>query len=92
MFGSDLYDHHLDDVCEGDARCCPYHPRVRISSPDGLFDGLCGECEALCDEARIEAHYRDMAEPESRGETSAPVRMPTFDIDYVAPADEDIPF
>jgi hypothetical protein len=61
---------------------------VRISSPDGLFDGLCGECETLCDEARGDAAELE----EARDETLASVRMPAFDLDYVAPADEDIPF
>jgi hypothetical protein len=30
----------------GDARCCPRHPGVKTSSDDGLFDGVCGLCEA----------------------------------------------
>jgi hypothetical protein len=37
------------DDCEefntGDARHCPHHPHVKTSSEDGMFDGLCGECE-----------------------------------------------
>lgn len=34
----------------GDPRRCPRHPHVRTSSPDGMFDGLCGECEAAMDD------------------------------------------
>lgn len=33
----------------GDPRCCPRHPHVKTSSPDGMFDGLCGACEAEMD-------------------------------------------
>jgi len=34
----------------GDARRCPAHPHVKTSSDDGMFDGLCWECEAFCDD------------------------------------------
>lgn len=34
-----------DDLMWGDPRRCPRHPHVVTSSPDGMFDGLCGECE-----------------------------------------------
>jgi len=30
----------------GDPRRCPSHPHVTTSSPDGMFDAPCGECEA----------------------------------------------
>jgi hypothetical protein len=30
----------------GDPRRCPRHPSVAISSPDGMFDGLCPYCES----------------------------------------------
>lgn len=38
---------HEDEfgVTFGDGRRCPHHPHVVTSSPDGMFDGLCGECE-----------------------------------------------
>jgi len=29
----------------GDARRCPIHPHVKTSSPCGMFDAPCGECE-----------------------------------------------
>ncbi len=32
----------------GDPRRCPKHGRV-TSSPDGMFDGLCGACESEMD-------------------------------------------
>jgi|SRR5271157_2705991 len=36
----------------GDARRCPRHPGVKTSSDDGLFDGVCGLCEAdMADDA-----------------------------------------
>ncbi len=34
-----------DDFFSGDARRCPRHPHVKTSSDDGMFDGVCGECE-----------------------------------------------
>jgi len=37
---------------EGDARRCPRHPQVRTSSANGMFDGLCGHCEAEMDAYR----------------------------------------
>lgn len=40
---------------EGDARRCAAHPNVVISSPCGMFDGLCGECEGLADQAHQES-------------------------------------
>jgi len=36
------YEH---DAQYGDPRCCPYHPHVKTSSPCGMFDALCDECE-----------------------------------------------
>ena len=30
---------------QGDPRRCPRHPNVITSSPDGMIDGLCGDCE-----------------------------------------------
>jgi hypothetical protein len=38
----------------GDPRRCPIHGTA-ISSPDGMFDGLCGRCEALADGAAPDA-------------------------------------
>lgn len=29
----------------GDARRCPRHPHIVTSSPDGMHDGVCDECE-----------------------------------------------
>ena len=34
---------------QGDPRCCPRHPGVATSSPDGLHDTPCGRCEAEMD-------------------------------------------
>ncbi len=36
---------------QGDARRCHRHPNVVTSSADGMHDGICGECEAECDDA-----------------------------------------
>lgn len=33
----------------GDPRHCPCHPHVIVSSPDGMFDTVCHECEAYMD-------------------------------------------
>lgn len=35
----------------GDPRRCPRHPHVATSSPDGMFDTPCGECEFASEEA-----------------------------------------
>jgi len=29
----------------GDARRCHRHPHIKVSSDDGMFDGVCGQCE-----------------------------------------------
>lgn len=42
----------------GDPRCCPHHPHVQTSSPDGMFNAPCGECE-LEDESKF---YDDLSE------------------------------
>lgn len=40
------YEEHLRDSQNlGDARRCPRHPHVKTSPDDGMFDGVCGECE-----------------------------------------------
>ena len=31
---------------EGDARRCSVHPNVKTSSPCGMFDAPCGQCES----------------------------------------------
>jgi hypothetical protein len=50
------YEEHLRDSQNlGDPRRCPRHPHVATSSPDGMFDGLCGECEAEMDMAAEDA-------------------------------------
>ena len=57
MNEEDYYD-YLDEMSGpvvGDCRRCPNHPHIAIGSPCGMFDGLCGECEANCDAARHEA-------------------------------------
>lgn len=37
--------HDSVEVIIGDSRRCPCHPGVKISSPDGMHDTLCGRCE-----------------------------------------------
>lgn len=56
MFG---LEEHLRDTSGpvGDARHCPHHPHVKTSSDDGMFDGICGECEAEMDEAAARWEY-----------------------------------
>ena len=41
--GNDMSDD--DSQWCGDPRRCPRHPHVKTSSDDGMFDGVCGECE-----------------------------------------------
>lgn len=55
-----LAEHERDSQFPGDARRCPAHPHVKTSSDDGMFDGVCGECEAAMDE---EANMRDWVGP-----------------------------
>jgi|GEM_PF-6924489 len=43
----------------GDPRRCPRHPGVRTSSNDGMFDGVCGQCEGECAEYAEEAAERE---------------------------------
>lgn len=33
----------------GDPRRCRRHPHIRISSPNGMHDGVCGQCEYEAD-------------------------------------------
>lgn len=42
------YEEHLQDteLAYGDPRHCPIHRHVMTSSPDGMHDAPCGECEA----------------------------------------------
>lgn len=45
---------------EGDPRRCPHHPHVVTSSPDGMFDAPCGECEyAMYEDAQAIDAARD---------------------------------
>lgn len=45
-----MYDDRDDDDRNyeymGDARVCPSHPWIATSSPDGMFDCPCGQCES----------------------------------------------
>ena len=61
----------------GDARRCPSHPWVQVSSPCGLFDGLCGYCE-------------HGLEPEPTGEAPPVAAPPVADDD--GDGDDDLPF
>ena len=53
-----MYDYN--DFC-GDSRRCPIHPHVLTSSADGMFDGLCGECETEMDARREDDTALDRA-------------------------------
>jgi hypothetical protein len=52
---------------DGDPRCCPYHPHIKISSADGMHDGLCGQCEYNADlpeeESFLETGWKSPEEP-----------------------------
>lgn len=48
------YEEHLAHeigASFGDARRCPRHPGIKVSSDDGLFDSDCPACEGESDEA-----------------------------------------
>lgn len=53
-------EHERDsaDFGYGDARRCPRHPHVKTSSDDGMFDGVCGQCEYEGDMAEHEEEAR----------------------------------
>ena len=46
-----LEEHLRDSEGLGDARRCSFHPGVKTSSDDGMFDAPCYKCEAEMDEA-----------------------------------------
>jgi hypothetical protein len=46
----------------GDARRCPAHPHVKISSDDGMFDGVCHICEGQMEDHRMMWEY-DQSNP-----------------------------
>lgn len=50
----------------GDPRRCPSHPHVKTSSPDGMFDGPCWECEAAMDEPPDNRSPAERADDERR--------------------------
>jgi hypothetical protein len=66
------YENLLEDLDHeagpfGDARRCPRHPNVKTSSDDGMFDGLCDECEyGYEDEMRAAEEAAWLLTPEGR--------------------------
>lgn len=63
----------------GDPRRCPRHPHVVTSSPDGMFDCPCDECEY-----EMSAEY---AERQGAGERYVPASPPVQPLE-----DDEIPF
>lgn len=50
------YEEHIrDSEYLGDPRRCKYHPHIKTSSDDGMFDGLCNLCEAGEETLRLES-------------------------------------
>lgn len=45
----------MTDTIIQDGRRCRRHPEVRISSDDGMYDGVCGKCEAEMSDSDYEA-------------------------------------
>lgn len=45
MATKDFSEHEAAEWGGGDARRCPFHPHVKTSSDDGMFDAPCNECE-----------------------------------------------
>ena len=64
----ELEDEH--NAQYGDPRRCPHHPHVTTSSPDGMFDAPCGECESEMHELHCEEMEREEAQARLRGEGS----------------------
>lgn len=63
----------------GDPRRCRRHPWEVTSSPDGMFDSVCGSCEYESETGRrAEAPSRPVRAPEAQSAGNA--------------SDEDIPF
>ena len=78
------YEQHLayESGSFGDARRCPRHPHVKTSSDDGMFDGVCGECEADMNDAADEEEWKKEHDPSNPfrrfcGEDNR-VRIPMF--------------
>lgn len=77
-----------DDFCSGDARRCAFHPHVKVSSDDGMFDGVCGECEGEMSEELDEALFDEEV---SKG--ICPCPFPALpESPEVLYGDDDIPF
>lgn len=47
----------------GDPRRCPRHPNIATSSPDGMFDAPCGECEYECSVLAERRRYESPTRP-----------------------------
>lgn len=64
----------LDDMADiviHDGRRCPHHPHVIISSPDGMFDGLCDLCEGAMYE-HMAREAAELAEAERHAREGSP--------------------
>lgn len=82
------YDYDYDyDMQDGDPRRCPSHPHVTISSPDGMFDGVCGECEAALEEDREAPTAAEVF-----GYLGGADDAPTGSASFARIPDDDIPF
>jgi hypothetical protein len=55
----------------GDARRCPSHPHIKTSSPCGMFDAPCGQCEYEDYEREMIREWEAMPEAEKRAITEA---------------------
>lgn len=91
------YFEERDEPYEGDSRVCPNHPHIKTSSPDGMIDGLCWECEsAMGGEEPTPEEYAamqaaaevEMATPEWKAERDRRAALGSMAI----PDDDDIPF
>ena len=90
MAWNDDYDFPSDDFYTGDPRRCAVHPNVATSSPDGLFDAPCPECEFAMDEDAARDAW-DSWTPEERARFEA-IEVPKVADADVFLADDDIPF
>lgn len=75
------YEEHVRDVeGGGDPRRCPRHPGVQTSSEDGLFDGVCSDCEGEMD--------ADFARTSAEGEGIVPASVQLVHVEVVPDEDQ----
>lgn len=90
----DLGSDYGDQPFMGDARRCPSHPNEVTSSPDGMFDAPCGQCEH---ESDTEGALLDALDADAAATAPMQVVRPVDDTDGADAvrwhiSDDDVPF